>query len=137
MRIVVLDSEAVDALADVASSKHRRALAYIEAGRGPRRRRVADARFVVPDTVRVEAGWDRTSPGAAFINRLGIEDHHLNGATTNVAARLRRQHAVSPADAHIGAVVAQRSGEAITVITSDPHDVATVAEANPVTIITL
>lgn len=137
MTVVVFDSEAVHALSDPSSNKHRRALSYIEADRGARRRRPAGNRFVVPATVRVEAGWDPTAPAAAVLNRLGIDDHYLDQVTTNVAARVRRLHQVSPADAHIGALIASHTGEDIVVITSDVDDIAAVAAGNPVRIAVL
>lgn len=134
MKLIVLDSEAVDALSSTTSAKHRRALAYIEADRGNRRRRPAGGSLVVPSTVRIEAGWDRTRPAAAVINRLGITDHHLTEVSTNVAAGLRRDLSVSPADAHIGAVVAGCRDADVIVITSDPDDIQKVAGTAPVRI---
>jgi predicted nucleic acid-binding protein len=137
MSIVVLDSEAIEALATVSSNKHQRALAYIEADRGRRRRNAPGRTLLVPCTVRVEAGWDRTSPKAAVINRLGVVDHYLDQRTTNLAARLRRDLGVSPADAHIGAIVAEHGGSGVVVITSDPADIQKVAGATPVRICVL
>jgi hypothetical protein len=133
----VFDTEGIAALSNPMSNKHARALSYIEADRGSRRRRPAGTRFVVPATIRVEAGWDRSTPTAAVINRLGIEDHYLDHATTNFAARLRHRHQVSPADAHIGAVIASHAGQEVAVITSDPGDVAVVAAGDAVRIIRL
>lgn len=135
--IRVLDSEMVSALAQPGSNKHRKALSYVEADKGARRRRSSGARWLVPTTVRVESGWDRSAPEAAIVNRLGIIDHPLAGAAADVAARLRTAHRVSPADAHVGAVIATQAGEDLTVFTSDVDDVAAVADGAPVRIIAI
>lgn len=143
MTTIVLDAEAVEGLSNPRSAKHQRMLAYIEADRGARRRQAPRRRILVPATVRVEAGWDRTSPRAAVINRLGIDDHLLSEHTTNVAARLRTTDKVSPADAHVGAVIADLAGQDIVVITSDPSDpsdpgdIGRVAGSRAVRIITI
>lgn len=124
-KVTVLDSEAVFALGTERSKKHRRAasLAVFDSGR-----RSPPVVVVVPSTVRVEAGWDRTRPRWAAINRFRIVDHYLGRESTNVAARLRAEHGVSPADAHIGAVAAERTaaGDDVVVVTSDVDDVTTV-----------
>ena len=135
MTTVILDSEPIAALLDVRSPKHREVLSYIEADRGRRRRRPRGATFMVPSTVRVEAGWDRRMPAAAVANRLPIDDHHLDDRTANVAAELRRAHRVAPADAHIGSIIGTTPGEDVVVLTSDPADVAGVAAGSPVRII--
>lgn len=135
MTTVVLDSEPVAALLDPRLPKHREVLSYIEADRGRRRRRPGGATFVVPSTVRVEAGWDRRRPAAALANRLPIDDHHLDERTTNLAADLRRAHGVAPADAHIGSIIGSTAGEDVVVLTSDPADIAAVAAGSPVRII--
>jgi len=72
-RIVVLDNEAVQALQNPAHPKHRRvvSLAQVVASR---KRRAATVEVAVPTAVRVEAGWDRTSPEWVFPNRLRIAD---------------------------------------------------------------
>ena len=57
-RTVVLDNEAVQALADPAHRKHRRVLAVVEAVAARHLRRSGSVRLVVPTSVRVEAGWD-------------------------------------------------------------------------------
>jgi hypothetical protein len=69
MRALVLDNEAVQALRDERHPKHRQVLAHL-AGIVGRRRRGREVAAVVPTSVRVEAGWDRTQPAAAAINRL-------------------------------------------------------------------
>lgn len=125
-RVVVLDAEMVHALGTVQSKKHRRALALAEADHDLRARKTV---LVVPSTVRVEAGWDHTMPRWAAINRLKVTDHYLDLRSTDAAARLRTDHGVSAADAHIGALVGARtSGDDVVVVTSDPDDIAKVTQ---------
>jgi hypothetical protein len=59
--LVVLDNEAVQALASPHHPKHRKVLAHLEVVERRKRHAVAIS-LVVPAAVRVEAGWDRTSP---------------------------------------------------------------------------
>lgn len=135
MRTLLLDNEAVAALRDPHHPHHRAAMAAYEANR-PARRRDPARRTMVPTAVRVEAGWDRTHPRAAAINRLQIHDVPLDPAAANEAARISAAHRVSVADAHLGAAIAITSGP-VTVLTSDPGDLATVAGDRQVTIVTL
>jgi len=131
--LVILDNEAVQALASPAHRKHRQALAYAQVI-ASRKRRVADIQAVVPTTVRVEAGWDRTSPAWAFPNRLRITDIPLDTAAASTAAAIRAQTRVSVADAHIGAVIGAAQATNITVVTSDPADMRRIAGDKAVTI---
>jgi hypothetical protein len=79
---------------------------------------------VVPTSGRVEAGWDRTQPAAAAVNRLRITDHVLDASAANIAAALTDSLAgVSVADAHIGAVVRSLAHDEVVVLTSDPGDI--------------
>ena len=134
MRTVVLDNEAVQALATSTHPKHRSALAHLE-GVASRRRRGRVVEAVVPTAVRVEAGWDRTDPTAALLNRFGIRDHQLDGHVANTAAHLVSSGvASSVADGHIGATVKSALGD-IVVISSDPRDMAAVCAPTPVTIV--
>jgi len=126
MTVVILDSEAVSALHST-GTKRRLVLALLETARAGRQRPTTRT-FIVPTTVRVEAGWDRTAPASAGANRHPIMDHVLDGQHANVAARIREQLKVSPADAHIGAAISSYpSGVEIAVITSDPDDIAAVS----------
>lgn len=131
--LVVLDNEAVQALASPDHRKHRQALAYAQVI-ASRKRRAADIRAVVPTTVRVEAGWARTSPAWAFPNRLRITDSPLDPAAGSTAAAIRAQARVSVADAHIGAVIGAGRATRITVVTSDPADMRRIAGDKAVTI---
>lgn len=132
--LTILDTEAVHVLATRGSNKQRRMAALVKFGRTGRPS--ADL-AVVPSTVRVEAGWDRTAPRWAAINRLGIVDHHLDRESTDVAARLRAEHGVSPADAHIGAIAHGRGDDRVVVITSDAGDIAAVTAGTGARIIRL
>jgi predicted nucleic acid-binding protein len=131
--LVIMDNEAVQALASPAHRKHRQALAYAQVV-ASRKRRSADIQTLVPNTVRVEAGWDRTSPAWAFPNRLRITDSPLDSATASTAAAIRAQTRVSVADAHIGAVIGAAQVTRITVVTSDPADIRHIAGDKVVTI---
>jgi hypothetical protein len=79
---------------------------------------------VVPTTVRVEAGWDRSAPGAAAINRFRVRDHVLDAPAANIAATIQARCRLGPADAHIGATVKSVSSGDVVVLTSDPTDIA-------------
>ena len=72
--LVLLDNEAVQALADPRHRKHRTALAVFEVV-AQRKKRGAVVDTAVPTGVRVEAGWDRTGPGAAFLNLASHPRH--------------------------------------------------------------
>ena len=135
-RLVVLDKEAVQALRDPAHSRHRRVVSHVQVV-ASRKRRAEAIGIVVPTAVRVEAGWDRTSPTWAFPNRLRITDSPLDTASANTAAAIRVRTGVSVADAHVGAVMRSAPDAQITVITSDPGDMRQVAGDADVTIVTV
>ena len=132
MRAVVLDNEAVQALREDRHPKHRQVLAHL-VGIVERRRRGREASAVVPTSVRVEAGWDRTQPAAAAINRLRVIDHPLDTATGNVAAAVADElPGVSIADAHIGAAIRSLPHDEVVILTSDPGDITRIAGGRPV-----
>ena len=89
----------------------------------------------MPTAVRVEAGWDRTAPTAAAINRFPIRDHLLDPPSADVAARIQRATSTGVADAHIGATVRSLSPAEVVVLTSDRADIAAVCSPSPVTIV--
>lgn len=120
MRTIILDNEAVQAMWPD-HRKHRAIAAHLVAVVA-RRRRGADVKAVVPTTVRVEAGWNRTSPQASHANRFRVVDAPLDSATANDAADIVRRVGVSVADAHVGAVARATTGD-VVVLTSDPADV--------------
>jgi predicted nucleic acid-binding protein len=91
----------------------------------------------VPATVRVEAGWDRTSSAWAFVNRLRIADVPLNAEHADAAAGIRKRTGVSVADAHLGSAIRNAEQDHVTVITSDPRDIRQVAEGRRVDIVAI
>ena len=133
---VVLDNEAVQALLSQAHRKHRQALALISVAAG-RKRAGTDVRLVLPTTVRVEAGWDRTSASSAPANRLRITDVTLDATLANIAARLRTRNGVSVADAHVGATVQTAPDGPFSVLTSDPDDIRNVSGSRTITVLVL
>jgi predicted nucleic acid-binding protein len=135
-RLVVLDNEAVQALASPRHPKHQRVLGYAEVVER-RKRRAAAISLLTPTAVRVEAGWDRNSPQWAFLNRLRIVDVLLDAVCANKAAEIRERTQVSVADAHIGATVQSAPDADITVITSDPEDIRRVAGGRLVTVVAI
>lgn len=137
MTTIVLDNEAVQALASTSHAKHRTVLAHLQGATGRRRRgRVVDA--VVPTSVRVEAGWDRSRAVASALNRFRVRDHALDGPAADTAASIVAAGVVSSvADAHVGAAVRGVPGGDVVVLTSDPRDMAAVCGARPVTIVAI
>lgn len=136
MHLIVLDNEAVQALRDPAHPKHRQVVSHAQVVAG-RQRGAAAIQIAVPAAVRVEAGWDRTSPAWAFPNRLRIADIPLDTAAANTAAAIRARTGVSVADAHIGAAIQSAPADQITVISSDPGDMRRIAGDRQITIATI
>jgi predicted nucleic acid-binding protein len=134
--LVVLDNEAVQALRDPAHPKHRQAVSHAQVIAG-RKSRATAIQMAVPTAVRVEAGWDRTSPAWAFPNRLRIADVPLDTASASTAAAIRNRTGVSVPDAHIGAVIQSVSADQVTVVSSDPGDMRLVAGNRKITIATI
>ena len=128
MTTVLLDNEAVQALRDPRHPKHRAVLAHLD-GVVQRRRRGKVTLLRIPTAVRAEAGWDRSDPAAATINRLRIEDVHLHTRASDAAARHVKAFGVSVADAHLGAAMEQvtTAGDDVVVLTSDVHDMTRLA----------
>jgi len=131
--LVVLDCEAVQALRDPGHPKHRRVVSHAQVVASRKRRAVA-IQAMTPTAVRVEAGWDRTSPAWAFPNRLRIIDSPLDTASANTAAGIRDRTGVSVADSHLGAVIQSTPHDQITVVTSDPDDMRLVAGDKNITV---
>ena len=100
--LVLLDNEAVQALADPAHPKHPHVVSHVRVV-ASRKRRAAPITIAVPTAIRVEARWNRNSPAWAFLNRLRIADIPLDDPYANAAASIRHAAQVSVADAHIGA----------------------------------
>lgn len=132
-RLVVLGNEAVQALQNPAHPKHRHVVSHAQVV-ASRKSRAAALELVVPTAVRVEAGWDRTSPAWAFPNRLRIADIPLASAEASTAAAIRSRTGVSVADAHIGAVIQSAQTDQVAVVTSDPGDMRLVAGDKEITV---
>lgn len=135
-RLVVLDSEAVQALKDPHHRKHRQVVSHVQVVTD-RKRRGLTIELAVPTAVRVEAGWDRTSAAWAFPNRLRITDEPLDRSAADSAATMRQRTGVSVADAHLGAVMKAAPADHVTVVTSDPSDIRKMAEGRQVVIIAI
>lgn len=124
---VVLDNEAVQALARVTHPKHRRVLSFIEEVNQRNQRRRLRISVVIPVAVRVEAGWDRTARDAALLNRLArARDVPLDGPAADRSVQLRRAAAVSVVDATVGQA-AEAAGSSTVILTSDVADMARLA----------
>jgi hypothetical protein len=134
--LVILDCEAVQALRDPAHPKHRQVMSQVQVVAGRKRRAVA-IQMAVPTAVRVEAGWDRTSPAWVFPNRLRIADSPLDTASANAAAGIRDRTGVSVADSHLGAVIQSAPHGQITVVTSDSGDMRLVAGDKNITVVAI
>lgn len=126
-RILILDNEPIQALLSPHHPKHRLAMAYLEVPALRSRRKAASVSVIVPTTVRVEAGWDRTASRSATANRLPIADDALDTSSADQAARIRNVLAVSPADAHMGAIVEAAQGN-ISILTSDVDDLRKIVQ---------
>ncbi len=133
-RVILLDNEAVRALADPAHPKHRRAVSHTQVAVS-RKARAVPVNIAVPTAVRVAVGWDRTLPSWAFINRLRVADIPLDPSHANAAASLRNRTRVSVADAHLGAAI--RAADQVTVLTSDPRDMLVLAEGKRIEVVAL
>ena len=136
---VILDNEAVQALWSADHRKHRRALTYVQVVAARKRKGRRTAEIVVPISVRVEAGWDRSAARAVFINLLGIRDVPLDKEHGNRAATIANESGVSVADAHVGATaqLIPEDGGPVTIISRDPDDMRAVAGSRRVTIVKL
>jgi len=132
--LVLLDNEAVQALADPSHPKHSHVISHVQVVTA-RKRRAMPITLAVPTAIRVEAGWNRNSPAWSFINRLRVADIPLDASYANIAASIRRDAQVSVADAHIGAAIQAAATDRITVLTSDPRDIRRVAADADVTVV--
>jgi hypothetical protein len=133
IRLVLLDNEAVQAVRDLSHRKHRQVVSLAQVV-STRKRSGAAIDVEIPAAVRVEAGWDRTSPTWAFPSRLRIADIPLGAIHSSLADAIRDRTGVSVADAHLGAVVRSSRAEQITVVTSDPGDMRRVAGDRIITV---
>jgi hypothetical protein len=124
---VVLDNEAVQALSDVAHSKHRRVLAFFEVVNQRSGRRRQPMTILVPVAVRIEARWDRRAPSAASLNRISrARDVALDGSRADRSAELRAATGVSVVDATVAQAAEASTGPA-AILTSDTADLRRLA----------
>jgi predicted nucleic acid-binding protein len=137
-RTVILDNEAVQALAQPSHHKHRRTLAIVEAATSRNLRRAGSVTIAVPTAVQVEAGWNRRAPRSAALNRLRVERPLLDGPAADTASAVVIAAGVSVADAHLAVTLKDTPGPH-AVITSDEHDIRRGADhvGVPVTIVTV
>ena len=135
---VVFDNEAVQALSSPDHRKHNKVVSHVQVI-ASRKRKAEHVSIVVPTSVRVEAGWDRTNRAWAFANRLGIVDVELGADHANVAAAIRSRTGthISVVDAHLGSVIQSSTADRVSVVTSDPDDIKAVAETKPVVVVTI
>jgi hypothetical protein len=125
-RTIILDNEAVQALLDATHRKHRAVLAYIEV-RNERQRRRTRLDVLVSVAVRIEAGWDRTAPAAADINRISAAiDVDLHRLAADRCVQLRSTTNVSVVDATVGQA-AESADHPAVILTSDVDDMTRLA----------
>ena len=141
-RRLVLDAQGVTALADPHHARHAELRALLQAARDKRRKRAAKDGYptLVPTSVRIEAGWDRSAQAWSAMNALRVEDVVLDGGIANRAATLRsavdsgrRKRMLSTADAHLGAIL--QDGDIVA--TSDPGDVEAMASHRNISVATV
>jgi hypothetical protein len=117
----------VQALLDSTHRKHRTVLAHLEVRNQRHRGRRMNIRVLVPVAVRVEAGWDRTAPTAADINRISAAvDVDLRRVGADRAVRLRQAAEVSVVDATVGQAAESGTHPAV-ILTSDVDDMTRLA----------
>ncbi len=116
--VVVLDNEAVQAVADPQHPKHRRLTAALRAAR------TDQARVLVPLAVRVEAAVLRDSPTTTSLGRLKVEDVPLSSPRADRAIELAVGLTASAVDATVAQCAEEHAaaGARVTVYTSDVHD---------------
>lgn len=119
---VLLDNEAVQALLDVSHPKHKRVMSFVDELNSRGQRRGSRTVIEVPVAVRVEAGWDRSSPTSAGVNRFSrARDVVLDGPAADRATQLRQAVGVSVVDATVGQA-AQVAASPAVIVTSDVSD---------------
>ena len=141
-RRLVLDAQGVAVLADPHHARHAELRAILQAARDKRRKRAAKDGYptLVPTSVRIEAGWDRSAQAWSAMNALRVEDVVLDGGIANRAATPRsavgsgrRKRMISTADAHLGAIL--QDGDIVA--TSDPGDVEAMASHRNISVATV
>ena len=135
-RLVLLDNEAIQALRDPAHRKHHHVIGHV-IDVAKRKARSQQIRVAVPAAVRVEAGWDRTSPAWASVNWFRIADVPLDTTHADAAAGIAKRTGASVADAHLGATIQAAEADDVVVLTSEPGDMRKVAEGRQVNVVAL
>lgn len=138
-KVIILDNEAAQAIADTTHPKHTDALSYAELVE-QRKRKQKKISIVIPTCVRVEACLDHQDSSSTFFNRIGALDISLDKDAASIAAGIRREHGaqISVTDAHIGATVLKKyRNDDVTIITSDPDDMRLVTQSVGVNILKL
>lgn len=119
---VVLDNEALQALADPRHRKHQVMLEKIaavkyESGRG------ASVRVVTPTAVRVEAHVSRRSAGTATLGRFRVQDISLDSTRADRCVALAVAAAATAVDATVAeAAESEARTRRVSVYTSDVGD---------------
>ena len=125
---LVLDNEAVQALADVGHRKHRAVQAFVVARATRSRRRSSRPALLVPTVVRVEALLDRRAPSTSSLWRMQVRDVALDTSAADQAVALRSAAGGSATDACVAAAAAAAPGP-VTVLTSDLTDLPALLRA--------
>ncbi len=126
---LVLDNEAVQALADQAHRKHRLLLAYVDAAATRNAVRADTVRILIPVAARVEAGVARSS--SALLGRYRAVDTPLDGTRADRAVRLRLDAGGSAVDACVAEVAVTAPAGEVTVLTSDLTDLPRLVADHP------
>lgn len=120
---VVLDNEAVQALADPAHHKHRSMIARLRAVAVLHDRRTR-AEVVTPTAVRVEAGAARSDPSASALGRFQVTDLALDSRRAERCIELSQAAGGSVVDATVAQAAEEHAeaGRLVTVLTADLTD---------------
>lgn len=119
---LVLDNEALQALADPRHPKHRIMLEKIAAVKYESLRG-SSVRVVTPTAVRVEALISRQTPGAAAPGRFNVQDIALDSTRTDRCVTLAAAAAATAVDATVAeAAESEARTRRVSVYTSDVAD---------------
>lgn len=125
---MVLDNEALQALADLRHPKHRVMLEKIaavkyESARG------ASVRVVTPTAVRVEALVSRQTAGTAALGRFNVQDIALDSTRADRCVALAAAATATAVDATVAEVAeSEARTRQVSVYTSDVGDLHRLAE---------
>ena len=120
---MVLDNEALQALAHLGHPKHRVMIAKVLAV-AHESRVAAPVLVLTPTAVRVEAALSRRTPAAATLGRLRVRDVVLDSARADRSAELAAQTQASAVDATVAEVAdSEALTRRVTIFTSDLEDI--------------